>query len=260
MLNPLIDIQKSVRTELSYLGAGCGFRILADPENMHLSAKQWKQLLMKDAAPMAAFAQAGAEAEGTGLDSAASVLELIQKGSPLARRQLIQDGMAADRLDAMPDIQVVAIHQRRVMQRLTDDMLKWFVIPFSQAFRFSSQQQVALQEASFGGGKRAELLPIIKTVYPDLRAVRINVVTFERNLAGLQTVEALRMQLSASGELPPSLAALDQVPAALDPATGQLFRYQRRHDKGFLVIAAADDPIVRQGQAKSYAMTPRKAD
>ncbi len=69
-------------------------------------------------------------------------------------------------------------------------------------------------------------LPIAQLLMPATRAVKRAEVRGPRQLAALQTIEAVRMHAAATGRLPASLNEITIVPVPLNPITRQPFPYQ----------------------------------
>ena len=86
-----------------------------------------------------------------------------------------------------------------------------------------------LSNSSFLGkpGEMPAVIPIAKLLLPAIESAAFAPVRLQREIAALQTIEALRMTAAINnGQLPASLDQLQQCPAPLDPLTGKFVDYQ----------------------------------
>jgi hypothetical protein len=171
-----------------------------------------------------------------GLPHRLGLAAVVAKIYPEARRALIARGRPEPQVEAMPVFQVVALYTMQEYQRVRDDAYKWMNIPY-----FQVDDRIAYTDRLTAGERRAN--PLLGRMYDLLRAVvgstRLPLLGLERELDGLQCVEAIRLYASAhDGKLPPTLEAITDVPAPLDPATGRPFLYQADGDSATLTAPA----------------------
>jgi len=160
--------------------------------------------------------------------SAAGVL--MAAAFPGAKERLIQYGLDAKQLDALPGMQVVLLGEILVYDETYDSMVKWLNVPFYQskdamdkfeksfAAKFGPNGQVGFAPAPVGFLSRL-LLPATSKVHQAK-------VRTERQLAFLKVIEAIRLQAAAKGSWPKTLQEIDLVPVPLDPITGKSFSYK----------------------------------
>jgi hypothetical protein len=106
---------------------------------------------------------------------------------------------------------------------MRDELFKWVNVPYPRAYK-------GLDEADrrIGAGQQGKHqgLPFV-AVLPAIRAVFIVPARIDRRLDAIQCIEAIRLYAAAhDGTLPPSLEAISEAPAPLDPATGMPFEYK----------------------------------
>jgi hypothetical protein len=144
---------------------------------------------------------------------------LIARAYPEAKRALIASGMASERVEAMPAIQVVAIYSYRNFEEKRDDLFKWANLPYSQGDRGMMEAEQKIFAGATIGVPFVMVLPGIRTMF--------NVpVRIDRRFAAIQTIEAFRAYAAShDGSPPPGLEALVQTPAPLDPAANARFSY-----------------------------------
>lgn len=150
---------------------------------------------------------------------------------PRAKRYLVEQGRSAQEVEAMPALQVVAIHSLDVFEELRDDVFKWFYVPYPQA-------QKGFEEASrylHTVGREKEGIPFASTLLPAVGAAYGAGARTDRAIAALRTIEAIRIYAAGHDRrLPASLADITEVPVPLDPATGEPFRYRVEGDTAVL--------------------------
>jgi len=148
---------------------------------------------------------------------------LIARTYPAAKRHLVAEGRPIARVEAMPVIQAVALYSLKAYEQMRDDIYKWTLIPYPQAY-------AGMQEAMQRKGQRIrndkQGLPFGETL-PAFLAVFVASVRSERQVAAFQAIEAIRLYAgSHGGQLPPSLEAIKEAPVLPDPATGKSFEYK----------------------------------
>lgn len=148
---------------------------------------------------------------------------------PEARRALLAAGRKAEEVDALPALQIVAVHAFRQYQEVFDDMKKLMRLPYWQArpALLALETQLAAQKLS--------ALPLSQ-LFPAIHKAYFAGVRLDRHLAILRCIEAIRLHAAANqGKLPSTLADIVQVPMPLDPVTGKEFVYKLTADKATLL-------------------------
>jgi hypothetical protein len=148
---------------------------------------------------------------------------LVARAYPEAKRALLAQGRSSAEVEAMPAIQVVALHSYSLYQEARDDMFKWANLPYwmghkglSEAARNPRHGWANLK----GGIPFVSLLPAIESVY--MIPIRI-----QRRLNLVESIEAIRLYAAShNGSLPSSLDAITEAPVPFDPATGKPFDYK----------------------------------
>jgi len=147
------------------------------------------------------------------------VAGVVARAYPDAKRALVASGMPPDRVEAMPAVQVVAIHSYRIFEEKRDDVFKWANLPYLQGHHGMMEAEKKAFAGAPVGFPFVAILPAIQTVF-------VVPVRIDRRFAAIRTIEAVR-QYAAShdGSPPPTLEALTETPAPLDPVTGKPFAY-----------------------------------
>lgn len=177
------------------------------------------QLMVDDLTAVAVLAREG---PASGVDRLTTMATAV-KNYPQARDALVARGYAAVTVDALPVLQVVALDSLHHNRRLRDEMYKWFGLPYWQARPGVDEALRQLGEAR----ARLECFPALLDVLPAVGKVFSASARFDRRLAALRCVEAVRLHAAAhGGKLPLTLAAITAVPVPVDPMTGKEFVYE----------------------------------
>ena len=130
---------------------------------------------------------------------ATTILWAVQL-EPQARKFLLANGYTAEKLDAMPVLQVAMLYRWRQFQIVRDDCFKFLELPDADSRGMASRADEAVK-AAYARGEGTpftNLLPAIHAAtYARLRSMR------QVNL--LRTVEALRMYAAERGRWPEKL-------------------------------------------------------
>jgi hypothetical protein len=153
---------------------------------------------------------------------------------PRAKRELVERGVVADAAAAgamsVPDVlgKYIVSEYRSIF----DDAAKWTAAPFWQAHERMRRTDARTAEAMANSQGRAILSPVLAAV-PAVSKFSLQLARTDRQLAVLQTLEALRAYAAShGGKLPASLdeLAATDTPAAEDPTTGKPFAYRVEGD------------------------------
>jgi hypothetical protein len=155
---------------------------------------------------------------------------------PAAKRSLREQGRRDPAVEAMPAVQAVAILLLRHYDRVADELLKWYAVPYWQGRTGMARtvQELRRDEGALESGFQSFYgllfeLPRVYAAGPQR----------DRHVAALRCVEALRLYAADHrGAAPGSLADLG-VPVPTDPITGRGFGYSVLDGK---VILAAPTP------------------
>ena len=148
---------------------------------------------------------------------------MVARAYPEAKRQLIAQGRPAAEVEAMPSIQVVALHSYRLYEQARDDIFKWTGLPYWQAAKGMTDSE---RHPGIGWDKLKGGIPFA-SVLPAINAAFYVPARVERHLDVVQYIEAIRLYAAShNGSLPPSLEAITEAPVPIDPATGKFFDYK----------------------------------
>lgn len=165
---------------------------------------------------------------------------MVAKLYPDAKRALIAEGRSAEQIEAMPTVQVVALHTLQQYQQIRDDMFKWMNLPYWQSYHQSDEAFRNHKAADIRGNP---LLTLFTMFLPAVASGRVAEVRLDRQLAAIQCIEAIRLHTAThESALPPNLEAITDAPAPIDPATGKPFIY--RVNGGIATLSA---PLIPGG-------------
>jgi hypothetical protein len=172
---------------------------------------------------------------------------------PAARRYVARTlKLSAEQAEAMPAAQAILLYFVAIYAEHRDDVFKSFSLPYAESRRFAeaADKRLRKEPATEGQVVARELLPAVAKI-------RWAVTRFDRNVAALRTIEAVRLYAAAhDGKLPDKLADVNEVVVPNDPATGQAFAYTRDGDIATITGRVADESIPTNGIR--YRVTIRK--
>ncbi len=254
---PIVDIRKAVQLETAgKLGL---VPFLQNPETLHYTPQRWRQ---EFADLLRQFGTINGP-QGASVDVMAQTVAsaMIVAAYPAAKAELIKSGMDAEKVEQMPVGQVVAIQTSRSLRKVIDETTKWTLLPYWQSYRQMSKSVRELHEQghlSAGGAPGA--VPVAGMIFVATEGAALAPVRLQREIAALQTIEAIRMSTAEqNGQLPKSLAELENSPAPMDPVTGAPFVYSVEDGRAVLVLPP---PEGREAQrfGKRYVITLKTED
>lgn len=155
-------------------------------------------------------------AEGLGGFAAALVV------MPQAKAYLVNTGLTQAQVDAMSPGAVLGRYFAGTYEEAYDEILKWSNAPYPVASAGRAKSEARLAELRAMGSYN-----FLMTAIPAVDRATLQTLRTERQLAAMQTVEALKAYAAGhGGQLPPSLDNLEDTPAPADPTTGEPFIYK----------------------------------
>jgi hypothetical protein len=163
-----------------------------------------------------------------------------------ARAYLREMGVAARKLDALPDRQLLLLESKYRYLEQRDDAVQWMMLAYPHAESRMQIKDGKLAWPTTPEFDRSLFAPILTQSFK----VRQAQVRIQQRLALLRVAEAVRLHGAKTGKLPEKLDALE-VPAPADPVTGKPFAYEVKD--GVAHVRGA----VPKGQDKNYAFRVR---
>jgi hypothetical protein len=250
---PLVDMNRGLQYERGL--AVQMFPFLKDAETAVRSPEEWQRILLTAARQFQELGGSGPQAPEW--QGNLAVTGVMLKAYPQAKRRLIAAGFEPKRVEAMPVGQVVAIQTARVTRYAYEEMLKWSLLPYEQSLARTRESEEKLRrekilerDLDFSQGS----LPLAQLLLPALGAVRHAEARLERDLAGLQAVEAIRWHAAANaGRLPAKWEDVSVVPVPLNPVTGRAFPYRVENSVAILDLPAVGAKL----EAKRFEISIR---
>jgi hypothetical protein len=173
---------------------------------------------------------------------------------------LLASGYTYEQIEAMPVGQVMAVQSARTYQYVADEMAKWSTLPYPQAREGITQTEERLKKEGYFGLQAfdREVFPVAGMLLPALNQAWYVGVRFQREIAALRTIEAIRMHAAGNdGRLPESLERIAVVPAVPDPLTGKPFPYRLEGHKAILDVPFPPNRTgERDGRRYEIVMVP----
>lgn len=231
---PLVDLRQAIEFELT--GMAFWPKELRKPEQMYLSPRQWAEVFRS-------LGNLVGEGSRSGSLSPTAIALVTYTD---AKRHLLEKGRPPEELEAMPVLQVVAIYLRDGWRLRADEALKWWYAPYPQARAGLDAIERVVAEA-----RKDKSGWLVALLMPALQRARFHQMRFERRIAGLRAVEAMRVHAGVTGAgLPARLEEIERVPVPLNPMRGEPFEYELRD--GRAVLSAPLEPDGRPEDAFRY--------
>jgi hypothetical protein len=201
------------------------------------------------------------DVEGNPIADWLKAREADPRALPDARAALLATGVPAERVDAMPPVQVLVLADYLNYRNYLDRFSALWTLPYGQAeghmealaaeLAPNENGDVPIRPGVLSDGFFTHLLPAVVNI----RRAQVRV---QQRVGLLRCVEAVRLHAAANGgELPASLGELD-VPVPVDPATGEPYHYSVQGDTAAI---RNTPPKGKEGQAGydiRYEVTVRK--
>lgn len=185
---------------------------------------------------------------------------ILVRGFPMAKERLVAEGWNAAELDELPAAQVVCLYESINLSRLMDNGLKWSLLSLQEQRQAANTDSIEFRRADLPG--RLPFNPKFEdtqvTPYLFGNEIMFNIATppswsvvdaiSERHLVyvdGMRAVEALRMHVSITGEVPQSLGEIRVVPVPNDPRTGKPFNYRVTDETVEIILPQVYDQGLR---------------
>jgi hypothetical protein len=186
---------------------------------------------------------------------------LIMGAYPEAKKALLARDFTAEQLEAMPNLQVVALYAFREYRESSDELLMWSRVPNGfkhkgyQESRERARKAMARLDLLFFSG----LLTALTDGEPAaIERVQRAVHRTDRRLAALACVEALRLYAAShEGKWPTNLEEITEVPVPVDPVTGKPFEYELNGEWAVLSIPIPPDEKPQRAELLTYHLKLR---
>jgi hypothetical protein len=237
--SPWTDRRRSIQAE--YDGVYLQWPELQAIRHAQYVPEQWNLVLRQVVAELVrygTFDRGRSPSDKEQAAESAKVMAQALNAVPRAKADLIAAGHTQKELDAMPAAQIVLLHAIETCDRLRDDLLKWWHLPYWQA-----QEGIEAASRSLESAKKQELIPMATVLLPTASSPLHAFARTDRQLAALRCIEALRLYAAAhNGELPATLDEIKEVPIPLNPMTGKPFPY---HLEGKTAVLDADGGLTK---------------
>lgn len=207
------------------------FPYLRDAETVDRTASEWQTLFDKSLADMDQLGLAsgvlGAGKTMQGWEARLQMTAMLTLSYSGAKAELIKSGMPKEKVEKMPIGQVAAIQTARTYRYVGGEMAKWNYLPYDKIGQRQEETMNRLKGEGWlsPGPSAKDPLSVCSLLLPAMEQVRRAEVRLQQQIAGLQTIEAIRMQMAKSGKLPQTLEEVEVVPVPDNPATGKPFPY-----------------------------------
>jgi hypothetical protein len=226
---PLIDFRPGLEGEFDSIFLS--YPKLRDVETKTMSADEARLLLEESTyewSEMAKYLSIDAKTPAARL----GVLAIVIGDYPRAKSYLIASGMPSDKVEAMPAAQVTLLAIVRRYREARDDLFKWLFSSDTGAIAGVPRSNREFWQKM----RNREMCFSLESIFlPGVGNIVVAQVTGSREIAALQTLEALRIYAAAHhGQLPERLSDITEVPVPLDPTQDKPFFYHSEGDTATL--------------------------
>jgi hypothetical protein len=176
---------------------------------------------------------------------------LAARAYPDAKRALIERGLPAAEVEAMPVIQVVLAQYLDDHDRLWDETLKWMAVPYAEA-----REPLEELRRQIAPGGRYDTNVFIRLAFPTVLKVHEANLRVNRQVEALRCVEAIRGYAATHGGKPPPNLADLSVPVPTDPLTGKGFNLYYKSDGSHAVLDVPPIPGQPPQSGRRYEFGP----
>ena len=156
----------------------------------------------------------------------------------------------------MPVSQVVAAYLLGDYMHWRDEIFKWAAMPYPQAREGLQKTELEFKEWR---GVQSHGMALASVLLPSVGRVCLMQAKLDRTRAALQTIEAIRSYAARHGAPPVTLAGLE-LPAPMDPVTGEPFKYETQGQSFTLTGLAPKGEKADQGGVRyEVAIKPAAA-
>jgi len=223
--DPLIDVRRAMDLESDSIYLM--FPQLKDVATVNLTDQQWNARLAEFTAKLQSLEPTNVP-EGNwqgwknSLARSLGAAAVATLHYPRAKADLVSYGWPKEQVEKMAMAQVILLHVGQTYDIVRDELFKWFHIPFWQA-----EAGAHAAEESLADLRQREIIPLASLLLPAINSARLAVERLDREIAAIQTVEALRFYAAKNGgKLPAKLEEVNDLPLPLDPVTGRSFEYR----------------------------------
>jgi hypothetical protein len=229
---PLVDMNEALEVESN--GLELSFPELKDIETAQRTPEQWREVFHGFASEamklMAVEQRSGEHPEEP--KSRAELDKICEDSLPAAKRALSDEGIPAEKIEAMPTHQVALLYTRTNYHRLFDAAAKYYSLPYADSI-VGIEKTIA--DAGLADAEMREIVPLARQTLGAVRVTRMAIERNDRYIATLRVIEALRLYAAAhDGQLPKQLSDITEVPIPDDPVTGLPFEYEFKDGKARL--------------------------
>ena len=159
---------------------------------------------------------------------------VLHKGIPIIRRILTAAGVSAGELEKMSPAEMAVRAALEAYHVEHDEFAKWYRIPYWQAAPRIERHMAEIRRLL------PEAAPWMERALEPVFSAKL-AGRYQRGLAGLRCLEAIRLYAAAHGKLPQRLEEITEVPIPTNPLTGKLFPY--RAEERYVILDLDGDRV-----------------
>ncbi|MDB5391332.1 MAG: hypothetical protein JWM11_6978 [Planctomycetaceae bacterium] len=223
---PFIDLRPALEQEFNWVFK---FALIHEAEQPHTPA-EWRRLfsesfqVVQQLYPDSSFRLPYfSPPDGSKLNPQVAAVLLAMREYPRAKAELTRLGLTSEQIEPLPVIQVIALHEAKLVKYQRDEFLKWAYLPYHQAAPFIQRLDLPTDEERSADRlvNLEEALPMFRGLRPGMSQVLLAGLRVDRRLVRVQVIEALRMHAAANDrKFPAALSEIKVIPVPNDPFSG----------------------------------------
>ncbi len=209
--NPLVDIRQAVSNELSIYEYFCPG--IKDIDKKIMSAQEANQAIQE----MFVMISEG--------QSSKIATMIVLAGYTRAKKGLLEQGFDPEWVERIPAAQAVLLWQWNEYVPIRDETAQWFLVDYPRA---SIELEKIEKKMAILRESNAEIMTnLFFNLMPALSKCYLQMTRQQCTIAGLRTLEAIRLYAAQEGKLPERLEDISMAPILDNPVTGRPFDYVR---------------------------------
>ncbi len=238
---PFIDTRHAIQMERGFLQFS--FPALKDVRRGTFSREQFFQMIHEFQTWIEMAGDSGGMRSMQGMQDMAIIgMLMLYKG--VAEQYVSEvEGLPLAKVQQMQPHQVMAMYLVGSYDETMDSMAKWTCLPYWQGRRGLEGAENQMRRVP-----RIGPAALVMGLVPAIKHAWVNMILVDRQIASLQTVEALRaFAATHQGKLPARLEDMTDTPAPIDPITGRLFSYELRDGTAIIDVPAPEGQSPSRG-------------
>ena len=171
-----------------------------------------------------------------------------------AKKLLLEHDIREETLNNIPPLQVVLLGETLYYDKISQNIVKWNHIPYHIARAEITKAEATMEKPAPSITSPVPFGSLSGSMVPAYKNVMQASPRFERRIAMLRTVEAIRLQAAKDKKWPETFDKITLAPLPQDPFTGKPFQWKKDADKITLTGPTPDGETPTQQNTLIYEL------